>query len=260
MGKSICCKKTLIRITLPLIILVVWEVLAYAINNEFILPKLESIALVLLTPTADILGTGGLLENALTSITRVFIGFFIAAVLAIPLGIMMGRREVVYDFFDVMVQVIRPVPPLAWVPLSLAWFKIGITSMAFLIALGAFFPILLNTLDGVKGVKRTWIEAAANLGASEWQILTKVILQGSAPTIWTGLRVGFGIAWMCVVAAEMLPGTNSGLGYLIMYAYNWGQIQVIIAGMVVIGLIGLLIDSFFKEVERRKFNWRELDR
>lgn len=260
MGKRFCCKKTLIRIILPLIILVVWEILAYSINSEFILPKLESIALVLLEPFKDILGSGGLFQNALISIARVFIGFLIAALLAIPLGILMGRRESVYDFFDVMVQVIRPVPPLAWVPLSLAWFKVGITSMAFLIALGAFFPILLNTMDGVKGVKRTWIETATNLGASEWQILTRVVLPGSAPTMWTGLRVGFGIAWMCVVAAEMLPGTNSGLGYLIMYAYNWGQVQVIIAGMIVIGIIGLLFDTFFKEVERRKFSWRELDR
>ncbi len=260
MGKSICCKKTLIRIILPLIIIITWEALAYLINNEFILPKIESILLVLLTPTADILGSGGLIGNAAISITRVLIGFLVAALVAIPLGIMMGRRETVHDFFDVTIQLIRPVPPLAWVPLSLAWFKIGITSMAFLIALGAFFPILLNTMDGVKGVKRTWIEAATNLGASEWHILKKVVLPGSAPTMWTGLRVGFGIAWMCVVAAEMLPGTNSGLGYLIMYAYNWGQVQVIIAGMVIIGLIGLIFDTFFKEVERRKFSWRELDR
>jgi NitT/TauT family transport system permease protein len=87
-----------------------------------------------------------------------------------------------------------------------------------------------------------------------------VILPGAAPTIWTGLRVGFGIAWMCVVAAEMLPGTTSGLGYLILYAYNFGQMQVIIAGMVVIGLIGLSIDYFFKGVEAREFGWRELER
>ena len=131
----------------------------------------------------------------------------------------MGRSESVHDFFDSAVQIFRPIPPLAWVPLGLAWFRIGLTAMVFIIAIGAFFPILLNTLDGVKSVKKTWIEAADTLGAGERQILAKVILPGAAPTIWTGLRVGFGIAWMCVVAAEMMPGTNSGIGYLIINSW-----------------------------------------
>jgi NitT/TauT family transport system permease protein len=126
--------------------------------------------------------------------------------------------------------------------------------------MGAFFPILLNTLDGVKGVKKTWIEAAEILGARERQILSHVILPGAAPTIWTGMRVGFGIAWMCVVAAEMMPGTNSGIGYLIMSSYNWGQVPVIIAGIIVIGLIGIVVDYLFKLVDRRSFKWRELER
>jgi NitT/TauT family transport system permease protein len=132
--------------------------------------------------------------------------------------------------------------------------------MVFIIAIGAFFPILLNTLDGVKSIKKTWIEVAHTLGAKERQVLVKVILPGAAPTIWTGLRVGFGIAWMCVVAAEMMPGTNSGIGYLIITSYNWGQVQVIIAGIIVIGIIGLGIDYLFKIVETKKFMWRELDR
>jgi NitT/TauT family transport system permease protein len=92
------------------------------------------------------------------------------------------------------------------------------------------------------------------------QLLVKVIIPAAAPTIWTGIRVGFGIAWMSVVAAEMLPGTTSGLGYLIMYSYNFGQVQVIIAGMIVIGIIGLGIDIILKEVERRKFRWQGLER
>jgi NitT/TauT family transport system permease protein len=157
-------------------------------------------------------------------------------------------------------QLLRPIPPLAWVPLALAWFRIGLASMVFIIALGAFFPILLNTLDGVKSVKRNWIESAEILGANHRQVMLKVVLPGAAPTIWTGLRVGFGIAWMCVVAAEMMPGTNSGLGYLIMSSYNWGQVQVIIAGMIVIGLIGIGFDYLFKAIDRRSFSWRELER
>lgn len=251
---------TLLKVMLPLIIIIGWEIIAFLLNNEFILPRLESVFLVLLSPAADILGYGNLISNAGTSLERVILGFLIAAGLAIPLGIGMARSDYINDFFDSTMQLMRPIPPLAWVPLALAWFKIGLVSMVFIIALGAFFPILLNTLDGVKSVKRNWIESAEILGANNRQVMLKVILPGAAPTIWTGLRVGFGIAWMCVVAAEMMPGTNSGLGYLIMSSYNWGQVQVIIAGMIVIGLIGIGFDYLFKVIDRRSFSWRVLER
>jgi NitT/TauT family transport system permease protein len=252
--------RMLLKVILPLGLIAGWEIIAILLNNEFILPRLESVFAVLLSPTADILGYGNLITNAFTSLERVILGFLIAAGLAIPLGISMARSGSVHDLFDSTMQLLRPIPPLAWVPLALAWFKIGLASMVFIIALGAFFPILLNTLDGVKSVKRNWIESAEILGANQRQVMLKVVLPGAAPTIWTGLRVGFGIAWMCVVAAEMMPGTNSGLGYLIMSSYNWGQVQVIIAGMIVIGLIGIGFDYLFKVIDRRSFSWRELER
>ncbi|MFY9749903.1 MAG: ABC transporter permease [Methanoregula sp.] len=247
-------------LVLPVLLIIGWEVAAIIVNNPFFLPKLETVIPVLLSPFSDILGTGSLVENALVSIERVVLGFALAAAVAIPLGIGMGRFAVLNDFFDVTLELLRPVPPLAWVPLALAWFKIGIVSIVFIIFIGAIFPILLNTVDGVRGIKNTWVEVSTTLGASERQILTKVVLPGAAPTIWTGLRVGFGISWMCVVAAEILPGPTSGLGYLIMYAYNLGQINVIIAGIIVIGLIGLAVDQGFKAVEKRWFGWRGLER
>jgi NitT/TauT family transport system permease protein len=245
---------------LPFLIIITWEIAANLINNEFILPKLGSILSIILAPNAVILGTGSLIDNALLSIERVSLGFLLAAVIAIPLGIGMGRFEGLYKFFDSTIQILRPIPPLAWVPLSLAWFKIGITSIVFIIFMGAFFPILLNTIDGVQGIKKTWIEVATNLGARERQMMARVILPGAAPTIWTGLRVGFGIAWMCLIAAEWLPGTTQGLGYLILYAYNFGQINVVVAGMIVIGIIGIAFDFLFKGVEKRWFRWRSLER
>ncbi|MDH7510716.1 MAG: ABC transporter permease [Methanolinea sp.] len=250
------------RVLLPIILVVAWEIAALAINNPFILPSLETVVPILINPfsASFTLGTGSLAENAATSIERVGLGFLIATAIAIPLGVLMGRSRALNDFFDSLIEILRPIPPLAWVPLALAWFKIGLTSIVFIIFIGAFFPILLNTIDGVKGVKKTWVEVATTLGASERQILLKVILPGAAPTIWTGLRVGFGIAWMCVVAAEWLPGISRGLGYLILYAYNFGQTNLIIAGMVVIGLIGLAIDLVFKRVEKKWFSWRGLER
>jgi NitT/TauT family transport system permease protein len=247
-------------VVLPILFLIAWEVAAILIDNPFILPTIESVASVLATPFASILGTGSLAQNAAVSLGRVLLGFAVGAALAIPLGIAMGRWQAVDELVDPLVQIFRPIPPLAWVPLALAWFRIGLASMVFIIALGAFFPVLLNTLDGVRSVKRTWVEAAMTLGATERQLLARVILPGALPTIWTGMRVGFGIAWMCVVAAEMMPGTNTGLGYLILYAYNFSQVQVIIAGMIMIGLIGLGIDFVLRQVELRRFRWRELER
>lgn len=245
---------------LPVLFLVAWEIAALAIDNPFILPTLEAVAGVLASPFTSILGTGSLVENAAVSLQRVMLGFIAGALVAIPLGIAMGRWQRFAELVDPLIQIFRPIPPLAWVPLALAWFRIGLASMVFIIALGAFFPVLLNTLDGVRSVKRTWVEAAMTLGATERQLLARVILPGALPTIWTGLRVGFGIAWMCLVAAEMMPGTNAGLGYLILYAYNFSQVQVIIAGMIVIGIIGLGIDVALRQVEERRFRWRELER
>jgi NitT/TauT family transport system permease protein len=240
----------------PILLLVIWEILAILINNEFILPTVGSVFAVLLHPFADILGTGSLVSNATISLIRVVTGFLVGVLAAIPIGIVMGKSALVDRMVDPIIQIFRPIPPIAWIPLALAWFKIGFSSIVFIIFIGAFFPVLINTIDGVRRVNRTWIETAYIFGASELQSVYKVVIPAAAPTIWTGLRVGFGIAWMSVVAAEMTAGTSSGLGYLIIYAYNFGQVQVIIAGMIVIGLIGLSIDNMLKRVERKKFQWQ----
>ena len=252
--------KRYLKFVIPILLILVWQVLAILVNNEFILPSVDSVVAVLIHPTVNILGSGSLLENGMTSLVRVVLGFAIGVLVAVPLGILMGHLEIANDLFDSIIQILRPIPPIAWIPLALAWFKIGLASILFIIFIGAFFPVLLNTIDGVRRVSRTWIETAYIFGTSELQLIYKVIIPAAAPTIWTGLRVGFGIAWMSVVAAEMLPGTSSGLGYLIMYSYNYGQVQVIIAGMIVIGFIGLSIDFILREIEKRKFQWQGLER
>ena len=251
---------TLLKLAIPLSLIVIWQALALTINNSFILPDIGAVLLVLLSPGSDIMGSGSLLQNAWMSLERVCLGFLAAVLMAIPLGIAMGRSKIVGDAFEGIISALRPIPPLAWVPLALAWLKIGLASLVFVIALGAFFPVLLNTVQGVRDVRRTWLEAITMMGAGERSLLSRVVIPGAAPEIWTGLRVGFGIAWMCVVAAEMLPGTDTGLGYLIMYAYGWGQVQVVIAGMIVIGIIGIIVDRLFLAVENRWFSWRQFER
>jgi NitT/TauT family transport system permease protein len=130
-------------------VILIWQALALYVNNPFVLPTIEAILSVLLKPTADILGSGSLLENARLSLVRVTLGFLIAAFLAVPLGVAIGRWEVFKDVSEGLISALRPVPPLAWVPLAMAWLKIGLASMVFIIALGAFFPILLSTAQGV---------------------------------------------------------------------------------------------------------------
>lgn len=248
------------KLILPVAAVLIWEIAAILVNNPYILPRVEDVFAVFLTPFADIYGSGSLVSNAVVSITRVVTGFVIACVIAVPLGIILGRYPRVENFCDGLIQILRPIPPMAWVPLSLAWFGIGMTSIVFIIVIGCFFPILVNTIDGVSRVKMSWLETAKIYQASDRQVLSKVLLPAAGPAICNGLRLGFGIAWMSVVAAEMMPGASSGLGYLIMYTYNFGQVHIIIAGMIAIGIIGIAADQLFRILQKKKFAWEALDK
>jgi NitT/TauT family transport system permease protein len=133
-------------------------------------------------------------------------------------------------------------------------------SMLFIIFIGAFYPILTSTIYGVKNVHQTLIEASRVLGADEWTIFRKVVLPAAMPSIVTGLRIGLGIAWMCLVSAEMLPGSLSGIGYLITHAYTLASTDIVIAGMVCIGVVGAFMDLIFRYVEEKKFTWQRTSR
>jgi ABC-type nitrate/sulfonate/bicarbonate transport system permease component len=146
------------------------------------------------------------------------------------------------------------VPPLAWIPLSILWFGIGDTQNQFIIFLGIFFPILLNTIAGVKGVEPNLIRAARCLGANDWNILWRVVLKAALPQIVTGIRIGLGVGWMALVAAELV-GANSGLGFLINDARTVLRTDYVIVGMATIGLVGLLIDWCIRMLMRRILPW-----
>ncbi|HJJ48085.1 MAG TPA: ABC transporter permease [Methanocorpusculum sp.] len=248
------------KLILPLALFVIWEIIAIIVNNSSLLPRVEDVLVVFFTPFADISGCGSLVSNAVVSIVRVTLGFVIACIIAVPIGVLLGRYPKVEGFCDGLIQLMRPIPPMAWVPLSLAWFGIGMQSIIFIIVIGCVFPIMVATIDGVKRVKKSWIETAQIYQANSRQVLRHVLLPAAGPSIWNGLRVGFGIAWMSVVAAEMMPGASSGLGYMIMYFFQWNQVQIIIAGMICIGIIGILMDQIFKIVQRKKFGWEVLDK
>jgi ABC-type nitrate/sulfonate/bicarbonate transport system permease component len=191
------------------------------------------------------------------SLKRVLSGVAIAIVTALPLGIAMGYWTRARNYLTPFVEMIRPIPPLAWVPIAILWFGIGDRSSSFIIFLGAFFPILLNTIGGVLSINRRLIESSIILGAKKKALFAKVLLPGAMPSIITGVRIAFGIGWMTLVAAEF-TGVKSGygLGYMIMTARDIQRPDQIIAGMAVIGVIGYAIDFGIRKMEHKILRWR----
>jgi NitT/TauT family transport system permease protein len=194
----------------------------------------------------------------LVSLWRVIVGFCLAAVTGVLLGVIAGWWPRARDLVEPVVEIIRPIPPLAWVPLAMLWFGLGFRPAVFLIWLGAFFPILSNTVLGMENTPKNLIEVSKTLGANSWQILFKVGIPSALPSIMAGLRIGLGIGWMCLVAAE-LTGSNTGLGYLIMYYYSTMEAAKMVAGMLTIGLVGVLAFIGLKKLEDRLVFWRELE-
>lgn len=195
-------------------------------------------------------------RHILESLMRVMIGFSIAGILGIACGLIFGWWGRLRELFLIPIEMIRPIPPLAWIPIAILWFGIGTKSSIFIIFLGAFFPILFNTLLGVVSVGKIFIEASRVLGATERDIFLRVLIPGATPSIMMGLRIGIGIGWMSLVAAEF-TGLKSGygLGYMIMVARDLQRPDQILAGMGVIGLIGCLLNSILSDCEKRYMKW-----
>jgi len=200
-------------------------------------------------------------EHAVASLSRVVEGSVIAFALAVPLGILMGWFSYVEHFAESIIEIIRPIPPLAWIPLSYIIFSSYRdpvhAAQIFIVFLGAFFPALISTVSGAKGVDVRLVDVARTLGAKDVDILRKIVIPSSIPAIITGIRIGLGVGWMCIVAAEMIGGSGTGLGYFIMTMYYvGGRAPEIIAGMLMIGLIGYVMNRGTLIAERRVLRWR----
>ncbi len=195
-----------------------------------------------------------LLTHLSASASRVYGGFALAALAALPLGMLIGRVPAVRAALEPTLQLLRPVPVTAWLPLAMIIFGIGPKSAFFLVFLGAFYPILVNTTFGVRGVDPRLFEAASMLGASRASMFPKVVLPASLPSIFTGLRLGLGFAWVVIVVGEM-TGVQTGLGAMIMDARQLSRTEIVIAGMIVIGLAGFLSDQIIQWVGRIALAW-----
>lgn len=179
----------------------------------------------------------------LTSLRRVLTGFLIGTTIAVPLGILIGLSEVVSKAVDPFIQILRPVSPLAWLPLGLALMRDSEKTALFVIAITSIWPTLINTKFGVSNVDPTYLNVARTLGASRWRTITKVILPAAAPSIVAGLRISLGIAWLVIVAAEIL--LSGGIGYFVWNEWNNLKITSIITAILVVGLVGLIMDRLF---------------
>ena len=231
-----------------------WLVSTYVLDRttRALLPPPQDIVVA----AWELARSGELWRHFRDSIKREFVAFLWATI-SIPIGIAMGWWKAVEDQVDPLVEVLRPVPPLAWIPLSILWFGIDDTQNQFIIFLGCFFPILLNTIAGVKGVEPNLVRAARCLGASEGRILWRVVLRAALPQIITGIRVGLGVGWMALVAAELV-GANSGLGFLINDARTVLRTDYVIVGMAAIGVVGLVIDRAIRFAGARLLPWSQV--
>jgi len=276
-------KRILARLALgvvpPIIILIVWYV---ASVGSVVVPSIGSVVEVLAHPFREppALDSSSLASSAAVSVLRVLCGFGLAAATAVPIGIWVGRSRTAMDMLSPTMSAAMVISPIAWIPVAIIAF--GLTSPATalfgeeawryglldrvrfaivaVIWLGAFFPIALNAAAGARGVREAHIEAARVLGAGRRQVLAKIILPGAAPAIMTGLRVGGGIAWRVIIAAEIFPGTRSGLGYMIATAHEQASYQYAFASIIVIGAIGLGLDGVLRLAARRVSRWQPKER
>ena len=198
--------------------------------------------------------SGELPVDILASLYRVVLGFALGAGLALPLGLAMGASRSVYAWMNPLVQVLRPIPPIAYIPLAMLWFGLGNPPAVFLIAIGAFFPVLMNTVAGVRQVDGIYLRAARNLGAGRLTVFVRVILPAAVPYILSGVRIGIGTAFIVVIVAEMIA-VNSGLGFRISEAREYFWSDKIIAGMISIGLLGLAIDAAVNKLNNHLLRW-----
>jgi ABC-type nitrate/sulfonate/bicarbonate transport system permease component len=194
--------------------------------------------------------------HALQSLLRIFGGFGAACLLGIPLGILMGLYGRVYDSTKAIIEPVRFIPPVAWIPLVIVLLA-GFFRFVFVIWLGAFFPIFIGTLLSVKGVNPLHIDVPKSFGASRLYIVRKIIIPSILPDVLTSMRVGLGIAWECIMAAEMIGGERVGIGIMILKYAQLIRMEAIIVGIVAIGLIGFGLNEIFILVEKRLFRWKE---
>ncbi|MDQ2822359.1 MAG: ABC transporter permease [Pseudomonadota bacterium] len=261
-------RESAIGLVVPVVIIVLWQMSAMlGWVNPQVLPSPWAVAvkwveyaspLTAFDPAAGSrlawIFSGELLIDTVTSMYRVVVGFAIGAGLALPIGLWMGSSKRAYAWLNPLMQVLRPIPPIAYIPLAILWFGLGNAPALFLISLGAFFPVLMNTIAGVRQVDAIYIRAARNLGVNRRTMFVRIMLPAAVPYILSGVRIGIGTAFIVVIVSEMIA-VNNGLGFRILEAREYFWSDKIIAGMISIGMLGLAIDIGMNKLNDYLLRW-----
>jgi NitT/TauT family transport system permease protein len=237
-----------LRLALPcgvgLLFLLAWD-LSVRFSGSDLFPKPMEVARAIV----ELVQHGLLVKYVVASLFRVSWGFALATVVGVPFGLVLGWYGRAAQAFNPLIQIFRPISPIAWIPVAILWFGVSDAAPIFLIFLASVFPITVSAMAAVRNMQPVYVRAAKNFGLSEWELFRQVIFRACLPQIITGLRIALGIAWLVVVAAEMIA-VNSGLGYLIIDARNAGKrYDLVVAGMLMIGLIGLGLDLLVRKLE-----------
>lgn len=249
------------KIVVPLSIIFIWEILS---RSGYVSSALLPAPSRILASISDwIFGTTGVAEansgqwlrDASSSGMRVFAGYSLAVVSAVTIGIIIGWSRFAEKLLEPTIQMLRPIPPVAWIPLAIIWFGIANRPAIFLVFLASFFPILVNTIHGVRTIDKNLVRAGGMMGATQWHLLRFVILPAALPSIFSGMRIGVGSAWMLTVTAEMIA-VQSGLGYVLWDSYYFLRYDLVIASMVSIGVLGFLTDLMLKKIIAAVLPWQ----
>jgi NitT/TauT family transport system permease protein len=241
----------------PILLVVIWD-RAVALTGTRLIPSPYQVAVMMYDfsfgGVYDDAFSGTILTHVWKSMQRVYGGFFLAAIIGIPLGMMIGRIRILRQLLDPTISLLRPIPVTAWLPLSMIFFGLGPNAAIFLVFLGAFYPILLNTMFGVRSIDPRLFEAAAMLGCSGAGMFRQIVLPASLPAIFSGLRIAHGFAWILIVVGEM-TGVPTGLGSVVMDGRTLSRTDLVITGMIVIGACGFVTDRIIVAISNRFLSW-----
>ncbi len=238
-----------------LIALAVWQfIAAVIIQYPFILPAPTDV----LVAFVSLMQHGTLFLDLEASLVHFALGLGMALLIGIPIGILMGWDRRFDAFLDPLIEILRPIPPLAWIPFAIIWFGLTASAAGFIIFAGAVFPIIINTYSGFRGVPRVFVEAAKMLGCTKSRDLIRYIAFPAAlPSVAAGIRIATGVGWMCLVAAELFGVSNYGLGQKLWFFYSLHQMDSVVVYMIILGLIGLVFDMIFRYyIDRYFLKWR----
>ncbi|MBV9912774.1 MAG: ABC transporter permease [Sinobacteraceae bacterium] len=238
-------------VVLAMLVALWW--LVVAVSGSAIFPT----PLAVVSGALELVKNGSLWRHIGASLMRVGVGFGLAVCVAVPLGLWMGWVRGAYQTLNPLVQILRPISPIAWIPIAILWFGVGDASPIYLIFISSVFPMIVQTIVGVHTIEKRYLRAAENFSVSRRTLFTRVVIPAVLPQVLVGMRIGLGVAWLVVVAAEMIA-LHSGLGYMIIDSRNAGnRYDLVIAGMIIIGLIGLSLDGIMRMLEKARWvRWR----